>query len=111
MQLRAYTIYDVKGLQYHSPWFQHTDGLAVRAFADLANDLNTNIGRHPRDYTLYMCGIYDDATGMFTPQVPLLYVADAQSLVKAAEPQLPLDAVQPRGAAPHDMPFNNGKGA
>lgn len=108
MQLRAYTIYDVKGLQYHSPWFQHTDGLAVRAFSDLANATDNNIGRHPRDYTLYMCGIWDDATGVFTPQTPLLYVADAQSLVKE-QAILPLEvprvfsedkpAVQPNGKA------------
>lgn len=102
MLLRAYTIYDVKALQYHSPWFQATDGLAVRAFADLANDQQTNIGRHPRDYTLYMCGIYDDNTGIFTPQSPLLYVADAMSLVQR-QTELPLDTPQARHAAPHDL--------
>lgn len=89
MLLRAYTIYDVKALQYHSPWFQHTDGMAVRALMDLVNDPNTNIGRHPRDYTLYMCGIYDDSTGLFTPQTPLLFVSDAVSLLQS-QPSLPL---------------------
>lgn len=89
MILRAYTIYDVKAMQYHSPWFQHTDGMAVRALMDLVNDLNTNIGRHPRDYTLYMCGTYDDSTGMFSPQTPLLFVSDAVSLVQA-QPELPM---------------------
>lgn len=89
MLLRAYTIYDVKALQYHSPWFQHTDGMAVRALMDLVNDPNTNIGRHPRDYTLYMCGTYDDATGVFHPQTPLLFVSDAVSLVQG-QAELPL---------------------
>lgn len=91
MILRAYTIYDVKAMQYHSPWFQHTDGMAVRAMMDLVNDPNTNIGRHPRDYTLYMCGLYDDATGLFTPQTPLLFVSDAVSLIQG-QPELPLAA-------------------
>lgn len=89
MQLRAYTIYDVKAMQYHSPWFQVTDGMAVRAFADLANSQDNNIGRHPRDFTLYMCGTYDDSTGVFTPQQPLLFVADAVSLItKQVQPDM-----------------------
>lgn len=89
MRLTAYTIYDVKGLCYHSPWFQHTDGMAVRAFADLANSLDNNIGRHPRDFTLYECGAWDDTTGTFHPTHPLRFVCDAVSLL-TPQPQ-PLD--------------------
>lgn len=81
MKLRAYSIYDVKALNYHAPFFAHTDGSALRSFADLANDANTTIGRHPTDYSLWCVGEFDDYTGFVTHFAPLVHVADAASLV------------------------------
>lgn len=80
MLLRAYSIYDCKALQYHSPWFAATDGSALRSFSDLANDKQNRIGAHPRDYSLYYVGTWDDSNGTFTPNVPV-HVMDAQALV------------------------------
>lgn len=91
MLLKAYSIYDVKALQYHSPWFQHTDGLAVRALMDIVNEPGNNISRHPRDYTLYEVGTWDDTAGVFTPLTPARFVSDAVSLVRAQPEALPLD--------------------
>lgn len=82
MLLNAYSIFDNKALQYHAPFFVSTDGAAVRAFSDLANDLNSNIGRHPSDYSLFNVGFYDDQNGQFTANLPLVHVVDAISLVK-----------------------------
>lgn len=81
MLLRAYSIFDNKALQYHSPFFASTNGAAVRSFTDAANDLNTNIGRHPSDFVLYCVGTYDDAKGQFTQVWPLEHVVDAIALV------------------------------
>lgn len=82
MQLKAYSIYDRKALVYHPPFFAHTDGAAVRNLSDLANDLNTQIGRHPDDFVLYCIGVYDDQKGELQPVVPLIHVYDAVGLVK-----------------------------
>lgn len=82
MRLNAYSIYDNKALQYQAPFFTSTDGAAVRAFSDLANDSNTTIGRHPGDYMLYCVGIYDDQNGLFQSHSPLIHVVDAIALVK-----------------------------
>lgn len=90
MVLNAYTIYDEKALQYHSPWFAATDGSATRMLADLVNDLGTAIGRHPRDYALYRCGTWDDNKGSFSPESPLVHVVDAVALLQ--EPERPLIA-------------------
>lgn len=104
MILKAYTIHDCKALQYHSPWFAVSDGAAARIVQDLANDLNTMIGRHPRDYTVWLCGTYDDSTGQFTPILPLVHVVDCVSLVRTDEAQPTLPLVQP------DQPrVSNGK--
>jgi len=82
MKLNAYTIFDLKALQYHPPFFASTDGSAVRSLADMANDPATTIGRHPSDYVLYSCGTYDDSTGGFATELPLRHVMDAIALVK-----------------------------
>lgn len=89
MILKAYSVYDRKTLQYHPPFFASTDGAAVRSFGDLANDLNTNVGRHPNDYVLFCIGEFDDQKGAMVPVSPLLHVADAVALVRLENaPQL-----------------------
>lgn len=93
MLLRAYSIYDRKALQYHAPFFAVTNGAAVRSLADLANDVNTTVGRHPADFVLYCVGEYDDAKGQLIVKVPLEHIIDAQALVKI-ETALPLDLSQ-----------------
>lgn len=82
MKLNGYTIYDNKALQYHPPFFASTDGVAVRNLTQLVGDINTTIGRHPSDYVLYYCGVYDDQLGLFIPEQPLRHVMDAIALVK-----------------------------
>lgn len=101
MILNAYTIYDRKALQYHSPFFAVADGSAVRSFMDLANDLQTTVGRHPGDYVLYRCGAYDDSSGSLLPANVLQHIIDALALVRPQSP-LPFDqpiAVEPNGTA------------
>lgn len=89
MHLRAYTIYDSKSLQYHAPFYAPTDGAAIRLVADLANDLNTIVGRHPADHVLYHVGDWDDEKGVFLPLDIKAHVRDVLTLVKpAAQPDL-----------------------
>lgn len=78
---RAYSIFDNKGLIYASPFFAPTNGAAVRMVQDVANDLNTSIGRHPSDYILYCIGDYNDANGVLNAYAPLEHVIDVISLV------------------------------
>lgn len=96
MILRAYSLLDVKALQYNPPFFQSTDAVAIRALRDLVNDLNTTVGRHPSDFKLYCIGSYDDATGHFEPLHPMMHVMDAISLVPVSPPTLPFHELQPR---------------
>lgn len=96
--LNAYTIHDAKALQYHSPWYAVNHGAALRIVADLANDLNTLIGRHPRDYTVWHCGTWDDNAGVFVPLQPLVHVSDVISLLKPDEQQPTLPLEQPNQA-------------
>lgn len=81
MNLFAYSLYDRKALAYHPPFFQAADGAAVRAISDLAQDMNTTVGRHPGDFVLYKIGTYDDSRGQLVPLVPLEHIIDVMALV------------------------------
>lgn len=96
MITNAYTIYDRKALNYSPPFFAVADGAALRSFQDLANDLNTTVGRHPADFVLYACGAFDDAAGELHP-ARHKHIADAISLVNHPSP-LPFDP-RPSAAA------------
>lgn len=90
MILKAYAIYDNKGLIYHAPFFMVSKGQAVRALTDLVNDATTSIAKHPGDYVLYEIGQYDDQIGAMQPVAPLVHVCDAVALVPV-RPSLPLE--------------------
>ena len=104
MKMNAYSIFDMKALQYHLPFFQPADGAAVRMLMDLANDPNTTIGRHPSDFVLYQVGHYDDELGDIQPCAPLRHVIDAVALVRIQPSLFPEPA-----AAPDRHPQANGE--
>lgn len=82
MILHAYSVYDRKALSYYAPFFAVADGAALRSFMDLANDPQTNVGRHPGDYVLYRVGGFDDSSGLLLPVVNIEHISDAMALVK-----------------------------
>ena len=82
MILNAYTLHDAKALVYNQPFFAANHPVAIRMVSDIASDTNTSIGRHPRDYTLYRIGTYDDQTGFFQPLEIREHVCDVITLVQ-----------------------------
>lgn len=90
MKLSGYTIYDFKALTYHSPFFCVADGVATRMFSDLVNDRQSNISRHPTDYSLWYIGEYDDRAGAMVPASPLRHVIDGAACI-AVQASLPLE--------------------
>lgn len=70
MILNLYAIFDRCSGVYDGPHKARTDSEITRMFADLANDANHPIGKHPEDFTLFKNGNWNDATGDLVPQVP-----------------------------------------
>lgn len=68
MNLRIFVIRDIKADAFATPFFQATQGQALRAFADLANDKQTTVGQHPEDYVLYFLGTFDLISGDITAE-------------------------------------------
>lgn len=66
MLLKIYSIRDNGAEAYMPPFFMHANGLATRAFADMANDPSHPIGQHPEDYALFEIGLFDDSNAQIT---------------------------------------------
>lgn len=81
MLLNAYTLYDVKSLTYSPPFYAGAHGAASRMVADLAQDSSTTVGRHPKDFTLYCVGLFNDGTGELLPHAVKELVTDVVSLL------------------------------
>ncbi len=78
MKQNVYSIFDIASGLYSRPFFTQADGEAIRAFADMSVDAEHPIGRHPKDYTLFRIGIFDDRNGELTNE-------DNSSLTNALE--------------------------
>ncbi|AXH72209.1 MAG: nonstructural protein [Microviridae sp.] len=63
MVMKIFSIYDVKAELYNQPFFMPARGQALREFADLVNDSQSRISKHPADYKLVCIGSFDDVTG------------------------------------------------
>lgn len=75
-----YSVFDAKALFYSPPFIAANDGVATRMFMEIANDKNTSVGRHPRDYSLFAIAQFDDASGAIVSILPVRHVADAIAL-------------------------------
>jgi hypothetical protein len=62
---QMFTIYDEKAKAYITPFFQPNEAVAVRSFRTMVNDKTHQFGQHPSDYTLFVIGDFDIATGEF----------------------------------------------
>ena len=67
MKMKMFSVYDIKAEAFMVPWFMPAQGQAVRAFADLVEDKNSMVGKHPGDYRLTLLGEFDDSSGEFIP--------------------------------------------
>lgn len=81
MKTNLYVIFDVKAKFYNKPFYLPNTATAIRTFTDLANDMNTDIGKHPEDFILFEIGTYDDATATIESTEPHV-IARAHELVE-----------------------------
>ena len=69
MKLNIYAIFDTASGLYLRPMFAQADGEALRAFSDAILDAESELGKHPEDYSIHRLGIYDDNTGKITDEI------------------------------------------
>lgn len=81
MELKIYSIRDVKASFFGRPFFCHNNGVAVRSFSDLVGDQQSDVNKHPGDFDLFHIGSYDDITGVITPLAQPVFLNNAAEFV------------------------------
>lgn len=82
MELKMYTIYDVKTKAYHKPFYSNTNGAAIRAFSNAVNDPVSDFNKNPEDYTLFEIGHYNDTEGTLHPLEVKIPLGTALEMIK-----------------------------
>lgn len=62
---KMFAVFDSKAEAYTHPLIFKTTGEAIRMFTDETSNPNSQVCKHPEDYTLFEIGSYDDATASF----------------------------------------------
>lgn len=70
MIINVFAVYDSAVSAYTQPFYSHTNGSALRAFADHVNDTSSAPNKHPGDFSLFHLGTFNDETGELTPVKP-----------------------------------------
>lgn len=63
--MKIYSIYDSKSESYGQPIYLKAKGEALRSFVDEANRTDSLICQHPKDFTLFELGEWDQSTAKF----------------------------------------------
>lgn len=80
MKRFVYAIFDSAVSCYRQPFVMEADGAAVRAFTDICMNKDTDIAKHPTDFSLHRIGDYEDTTGELTGEPPFT-LAHATTIV------------------------------
>lgn len=83
MKLSIFAVYDVKVGAYMQPFFSPSVGSALRSLTDAVNDQKHEFSRHAEDYTLFILGNWDDASGLFDTSPPESVVTCRELVVSA----------------------------
>ena len=65
MIVKVFTVYDSKAEAYLQPFYMQSKGAAIRAFTDLANDIQHQFYKYSEDFTLFYLGEWDDSNAKF----------------------------------------------
>lgn len=66
MNVKLFCVYDCKSEIFKPPFTALTTADALRSWAAICNDPQTQISMHPADFTLFELGTYDQTKGEFT---------------------------------------------
>lgn len=92
MKSKVYSIYDSAAKAFMQPFYQAGKGTAFRAFQDVVNTKDHPIHKHPKDYTLFELGEFDDETAGFVFHTAPERVVSAVEVLDD-KPMVPLSVV------------------
>lgn len=89
MILQVYSVKDLAVDAFMPPFYERSDGAALRAFSAAIGDPKHLFARNPGDYVLYHVGMFDDSSGLLQPVIgnPVL-VYRGLDIVQSASTEL-----------------------
>jgi len=84
MKLEAFSVRDIKGEIFASPFFVPNLEIAKRLMIQLVQDARTDLGKYPADFHLYSIGFYETDTGCLTPHLPQMVCTATSCLPRPA---------------------------
>lgn len=84
----VFAVFDVKAGYYKNPFMLKTKGEALRGFSDVANDKETEIGKHPEDFCLFLLSTFDEVKGTYKNESAPVSLGMAIEFVKPKEEKL-----------------------
>lgn len=64
LKLGVYAIYDEASNAFYNPYVARTNEEAIRAFGDDVKKPESAANKHPKDFSLYHIGYFDQASGI-----------------------------------------------
>ena len=93
MVKNVYSIFDSAADLYLHPFYAKADGEALRVFYDVSIGADSEVAKHPEDYSLFRVAEWNDNRGEFVP-LEKVCLATALEMVSKAQnkggPQLSL---------------------
>lgn len=85
MKLQICAIYDSKAEAWLNPMVFQSNGQALRSFEDAVKNTESDFGRHPEDYSLFLLGSFEQRNGEIQVQVPMVHLANGMDVVQTME--------------------------
>ncbi|AXH78150.1 MAG: nonstructural protein [Microviridae sp.] len=81
MIFQIYSVFDDKAEIFMPPFYQSTQGQAVRVFSDATRQTDHPFHKNPGDYHLYHLGVFDDKNGKVLPLDKIVVLLSAQKVL------------------------------
>lgn len=82
--LNIYALYDSQIKGYMVPFTMKADGQAKRAMIDALQNNNTDVGKHPEDFSLFRLGSFDEELGSIDVCEPPVRVCNCWELINSS---------------------------
>lgn len=90
-KLKMFSVLDQKLKLWSPPMFMKHVGQAERTWQDLVNEPESMLCKHPKDFSLYQVGEFDEETAESAPIVPPVLVMHAEEAKRKPQGELPFD--------------------
>lgn len=76
-----YAVYDRKAEMFSPPFLEVKDGTAIRAIQDAIASKDHPFAKYPEDFSLHQLGVFDDETGVITPNEKPVKIQEVEKLI------------------------------